>query len=43
MSREMGDDVDGGSDIDEMADEMASGSLDDSGGGDDGGGDAGVD
>jgi putative FmdB family regulatory protein len=36
MSREMGDEVGGGSDVDEMADEMASGSLEDSGGGDDG-------
>jgi len=32
MSREMGDEVGGGSDIDEMADEMASGGLDDDGG-----------
>jgi len=46
MSREMGDEVGGGGDIDEMADEMASGGLagdsdssDDSGGGDDGGAD----
>ncbi len=43
MSREMGDEVGGGSDIDQMAEEMASGGLgDDDGGGDsgdDGGGD----
>ena len=32
MSREMGDEVGGGSDIDAMADEMASGGLDDDGG-----------
>ena len=39
MSREMGDEVGGGGDIDEMADEMASGGLADDGdsGGDDGG------
>ena len=37
MSREMGDEVGGGSEIDEMVDEMASGGAD---GGDDGGGDA---
>jgi putative FmdB family regulatory protein len=36
MSREMGDEVGGGSDIDEMAEEMASGGV----GGDDDGGDA---
>jgi len=43
MSREMGDEVGGGSEIDEMADEMAAGSLgddgDDGGGGGDSGGD----
>jgi putative FmdB family regulatory protein len=48
MSREMGDEVGGGGEIDEMADEMASGSFEDagdSGGGDDtgGGDDAGGD
>lgn len=43
MSREMGDEVGGGSDIDEMADEMAAGGFsDDAGDGDDAasGGDA---
>jgi putative FmdB family regulatory protein len=43
MGREMGDEVGGGSEIEEMADEMAAGSLgedgDDGGGGDSGGGD----
>jgi putative FmdB family regulatory protein len=38
MSREMGDEVGGSSEIDEMAEEMASGGLDDDGGG---GGDSG--
>jgi putative FmdB family regulatory protein len=39
MSREMGDEVGGGSEIDEMAEEMASGSVgDDDGGSDDAGG-----
>lgn len=45
MSREMGDEAGGGSDIDEMAEEMASGGVggddggsDDAGGGDDGSG-----
>lgn len=32
MSREMGDEVGGGSEIDEMAEEMASGGCDDAGG-----------
>lgn len=42
MSREMGEEAGGGSDIDEMAEEMASGSLDDhDAGGDDGGHDDG--
>lgn len=41
MSREMGEEVGGGGDIDEMADQMASGSFADEGGGDDGGGDDG--
>ena len=40
MSREMGEEVGGGGDIDEMADQMASGSFADEGGGDDGGSDA---
>lgn len=35
MSREMGDEVGGGTDIDEMAEEMAAGNLDDEGGGGD--------
>lgn len=43
MSREMGDEVGGGSDIDEMADEMASGSFDDDTGSEDAGGDSGGD
>ena len=42
MSKEMGDEAGGGSDIDEMADEMAAGSVGDDGdGGDDGGSDDG--
>jgi putative FmdB family regulatory protein len=45
MSREMGDEVGGGSDIDQMADEMAAGGGmepgDDDGGGSDGGEDSG--
>lgn len=41
MSREMGEEVGGGGDVDEMADQMASGSFaDEAGGGDDGGSDA---
>jgi putative FmdB family regulatory protein len=40
MSREMGDEVGGGSEIDEMVDEMASGGGDDDTGGGDDGGDA---
>jgi hypothetical protein len=39
MSREMGDEVGGGSDVDEMAEEMASGGCDDAGGGEGGSGD----
>ena len=39
MSREMGDEVGGGSDIDEMAEEMASGSFEDQDAGDGGGAD----
>jgi hypothetical protein len=41
MSREMGDEVGGGSDIDAMADEMAAGDFGDAGGGGDDGGNGG--
>ncbi len=44
MSHEMGDEAGGGSDIDEMAEEMAAGNFDDEGAGGDGGaGDGGDD
>ncbi|MCC6766015.1 MAG: zinc ribbon domain-containing protein [Deltaproteobacteria bacterium] len=39
MNREMGDEVGGGGDVDEMAEEMASGSFDDDAGGGDSGDD----